>query len=98
MQRPCGPTFVSVPADDWDAIAEPIAPRAVSFEFAPDPAALQQIADALNACERPALVVGPAVDQDNAWDAAVALAERLHAAVWVSPKASRSSFPRYRAG
>jgi benzoylformate decarboxylase len=93
MQRPCGPTFVSIPADDWEATAEPVAPRTVSFEFAPDPAALQQIADALNACERPALVVGPAVDQDNAWDAAVALAERLQAAVWVSPKASRSSFP-----
>jgi benzoylformate decarboxylase len=93
MQRPCGPTFVSIPADDWDAAAEPVAPRAVSFEFAPDPAALEQVADALNASERPALVVGAAVDQDSAWDAAVALAERVQAAVWVSPKASRSSFP-----
>ena len=43
--------------------------------------------------ERPALVVGPAVDHDKAWDAAVALAERVQAAVWVSPKSSRASFP-----
>ncbi len=93
MQKPCGPTFVSIPADDWDCAAEPVAPRAVSFEFASDPAALQCVADALNACECPALVVGPAVDQDNAWDAVIALAERLQAAVWVSPKASPGGFP-----
>jgi benzoylformate decarboxylase len=93
MQRPCGPTFVSIPADDWDTAAEPVTPRAVSFEYAPDPASLQQVADALNACACPALVVGPTVDQDNAWNVTVKLAERLQAAVWVSPKASRSSFP-----
>ena len=93
MQKPCGPTFVSIPADDWDMDGETVAQREVSFEFAPDPAALQQVANALNACEHPALVVGPAVDQDNAWDVAVKLAERLRAAVWVSPKSSRASFP-----
>lgn len=93
MQRPRGPTFVSIPADDWDCDAEPVAPRAVSFEFAPDPAALGQVANALNTAERPALIVGPAVDQDNAWDVTVTLAERLRAAVWVSPKSSRASFP-----
>ena len=93
MQKPCGPTFVSIPADDWDADAEPVAPRAVSFAFAPDPAALQHVANALNASERPALIVGPAVDQDSAWDVVVTLAERLQAAVWVSPKSSRGSFP-----
>lgn len=93
MQKPCGPTFVSIPADDWDAEAEPVMPREVSFEFAPDPTALQHVAHALNTCKRPALIVGPAVDQDNAWEVVVKLAERIQAAVWVSPKSSRGSFP-----
>lgn len=35
MQKPCGPAFVSIPVDDWDVEAEPVAARRVSFEFAP---------------------------------------------------------------
>ncbi|HEU5201128.1 MAG TPA: thiamine pyrophosphate-binding protein, partial [Ktedonobacterales bacterium] len=93
MQKPCGPTFVSVPVDDWEVEAEPVAPRQVSFEFAPDPNALQQVADALNQSQRPALIVGPGVDRDGAWDIAVALAERAQSAVWASPMSARASFP-----
>jgi benzoylformate decarboxylase len=93
MQKPCGPTFVSVPVDDWDAEAEPLAVRQVSFEFAPDPQALQQIADALNHSQRPALIVGASVDRDGAWDEALELAERTRAAVWASPMSGRCSFP-----
>jgi benzoylformate decarboxylase len=93
MQPPCGPTFVSIPMDDWDAEADLVAPRRLSFEFAPDPAAVRQIAEALNASQRPALIVGPAVDRDGGWDLAVELAERTRAAVWASPLSSRSSFP-----
>jgi thiamine pyrophosphate-dependent acetolactate synthase large subunit-like protein len=76
--KPCGPTFVSIPVDDWEVEAEPFPPRQVSFEFAPDPHALQQIADALNRSEHPALIVGPGVDRDGAWEAAIALADPSH--------------------
>src|SRR5579883_1004589 len=93
MQKPCGPTFVSIPVDDWEAPAEPLAARRVSFEFAPDPLALRQIAAALNHSQRPALIVGPSVDRDGAWPEAVELAERTRAAVWVSPMSGRGSFP-----
>lgn len=93
MQKPCGPTFVSIPVDDWDTEAEPLSTRRVSFEFAPDPLALQQIADALNQSEHPALVVGASVDRDGAWEAALALAERTQAAIWASPMSGRASFP-----
>lgn len=93
MQKPCGPTFVSIPADDWESETEPVTPRQVSFEFAPDPVALQHLADALNHSTRPALIVGPSVDRDGAWDAVVALAEHTRAAVWVSPLSNRASFP-----
>jgi benzoylformate decarboxylase len=93
MQKPCGPTFVSIPVDDWNVEADPLVARQVSTEFAPDPAALQRVADALNSSQRPALIVGPAVDRDGAWDEAVELAERTSAAVWVSPMSARCSFP-----
>src|SRR5579885_646446 len=79
MQKPCGPTFVSIPVDDWEAPAEPLAARRVSFEFAPDPLVLRQIAAALNHSQRPALIVGPSVDRDGAWHEVVELAERTRA-------------------
>jgi benzoylformate decarboxylase len=94
LQRPCGPVFVSVPEDDWDALTDPVAPREVHVQFAPDPGALDRLADALNASRAPAIVVGAAVDQDGAWPLAVQLAERLNAAVWESPMAGRRSFPQ----
>ena len=94
LQRPCGPVFVSVPEDDWDALPDPVAPRVVHVQFAPDPGALDRLADALNASRAPAIVVGAAVDQDGAWPLAVQLAERLNAAVWESPMAGRRSFPQ----
>lgn len=95
LQRPCGPVFVSVPEDDWDAPAEPVAPRQVAVQFAPDPGALDRVADALNASRAPALILGAAVDQDGAWPLAVQLAERLNAAVWNAPMAGRRSFPEH---
>jgi benzoylformate decarboxylase len=93
LQRPCGPVFVSVPEDDWDVPAAAVEPRQLNVQFAPDPGALDRLADALNSSRAPALVVGAAVDQDGAWPLAVQLAERLNAAVWESPMARRRSFP-----
>src|ERR1700730_3477262 len=79
MERPCGPTFVSVPTDDWDVLTEPIEVRKISYDLAPDPEALQQVADALNSSEHPALIVGPGVDQEGVWDSVIKLAERTRA-------------------
>jgi len=93
MQSPCGPTFVSIPADDWDQPGEIITPRLVSFRVRPDAGMISDVARALSVSKRPALVVGPAVDRNNAWDLVVQLAERIQAAVWASPKSGRCSFP-----
>jgi benzoylformate decarboxylase len=93
MQHPCGPTFVSVPEDDWDAPATGVPVRRVATEFVGDPGTLRAVAEALRAARQPALVVGPGVDRAGAWDATVELAERAGAAVWVSPLSSRCSFP-----
>jgi benzoylformate decarboxylase len=93
MEPPFGPTFVSVPIDDWDQPCDPVAPRRVFADNPGDPAALAELANALASARRPAFVVGAGVARDNAWDVVIALAERHNAAVWVAPMASRNSFP-----
>lgn len=93
-QAPQGPVFVSVPVDDWDVeMTKPIVHRPQIPGFAPDPAALAELVAALEASERPGIVVGPAVDAENVVPELVKLAERLKAGVWASAMSSRCSFP-----
>ncbi len=93
MQPPCGPTFVSVPIDDWTHQTQAVEARTISREFGPDPGAMNALAAALSASKRPALVVGPGVDRAQAVDLMVRLAEKARASVWVSPFSARCSFP-----
>ncbi|MBR1148561.1 benzoylformate decarboxylase [Bradyrhizobium sp. AUGA SZCCT0431] len=93
MQPPCGPTFVSVPVDDWTRPTQPVEARQVSRELGPDPAAMKALVSALTDSKRPALVVGPSVDRAEAVDLMVRVAEKARAAVWVSPFSARCSFP-----
>src|ERR1043165_10048238 len=46
MQPPCGPTFVSVPIDDWMHATGPVEASEVSRELGPDPAAMKKLAAA----------------------------------------------------
>ena len=93
MLPPRGPVLVSVPADDWAVLAQPLAARQVSTQLRPEPELLAKLGDALDASARPAFVIGAAVDRDGAWDAAVALAERHHARVFAAPMSGRCGFP-----
>lgn len=93
MMPPRGPVFVSIPEDDWEETPEPVFPRRLAYSLGADPEAIADFADRLVRAERPALVVGPGVDGDGAGDAAVALAERMRAGVYVAPWSSRCSFP-----
>jgi benzoylformate decarboxylase len=93
MQPPCGPTFVSVPIDDWTHQTQAVEARHVSREFGPDMAAIRALASALSQSEHPALVVGPAVDRAQAVDLMVHLAEKTKAAIWASPFSARCGFP-----
>src|SRR6185503_19744821 len=93
LTPPRGPVFLSVPEDDWDAPADPVPLRSLHSGFVADPAALSEVADALDAARRPAIVAGPGVDEDGAWAETTALAEALHAAVWAAPMPSRAAFP-----
>ncbi|MCA6123905.1 benzoylformate decarboxylase [Bradyrhizobium sp. WSM 1704] len=93
MQPPCGPTFVSVPIDDWARATQPVEARQVSREIGADPSAMKALVAALGEARRPALVVGPAVDRAEAVDLMVDVAERTKAPVWASPFSARCSFP-----
>ncbi|MGF6662086.1 benzoylformate decarboxylase [Paraburkholderia atlantica] len=93
MQEPRGPVFVSISADDWDQPAERVAEREVAHVMRPDPALLERIGAVLDACERPAFVVGGAVDRADAAAEVVRLAERHAARVYVAPMTGRCSFP-----
>src|SRR4029077_3225364 len=74
MQPPCGPTFVSIPVDDWDQPTELLSARQVSTALRAAPDLLAAVGDALDHAERPAFVVGAGVDRDNAWDLAGGIA------------------------
>ncbi len=93
MQPPCGPTFVSIPIDDWMHPAQPITARKVSRELGPDRAAMDDLVSALAAAKNPALVVGPGIDRAGCVELMVEVAEKAKAAVWVSPFSARCSFP-----
>ncbi|WP_315786012.1 benzoylformate decarboxylase [Bradyrhizobium sp. SZCCHNPS1003] len=93
MQPPCGPTFVSIPIDDWMHPAQPITARKVSRELGPDRAAMDELVSALAAAKNPALVVGPGIDRAGCVELMVEVAEKAKAAVWVSPFSARCAFP-----
>jgi benzoylformate decarboxylase len=93
MQEPKGPVFVSIPVDDWDRPAEYVAPREVSTSVRPDPLALDSLGATLDACMRPAFVVGSSIDRADAMDDVVRLAERHQARVFVAPMTARCAFP-----
>ncbi|GLZ00158.1 benzoylformate decarboxylase [Actinoplanes sp. NBRC 103695] len=93
MTPPRGPVFVSVPEDDWDRPADLVHDRHLHTDYTASPAALADVAAALNGARRPAMVIGAGVDEDDAQELAVELAERVTAAVWLTPLSARSGFP-----
>jgi benzoylformate decarboxylase len=97
---PRGPSFVSIPMDDWDAEADEdravnARRRLVTGRAVPDPAELAQLATVIEDARNPVLIAGPDVDASGGWYAAVALAEKQRLPVWASPgtASSRIGFP-----
>jgi len=99
---PCGPVFLSLPADGFGGEVDErraqavrtLAERSVAVTTAGDPQALAALAERLLQAEDPAIVCGSEVDADGTWEDAVALAERLNALVWSAPAESRVTFPQ----
>jgi benzoylformate decarboxylase len=98
---PTGPVFVSIPMDDWDVeltgddleVAQRASRRRVTVPLEPSAPALDELASALDGASSPALVVGGEIDAGGGFDDAVALAERLGAAVYGPPADGRVGFP-----
>ncbi|MFO1079544.1 MAG: benzoylformate decarboxylase [Reyranellaceae bacterium] len=98
LQPPAGPVFLSLPLDDWDqempaGASGAAAPRGIATRVAPDPERLAEFARRLAASARPVLVYGSDIARSQAWEAGIALAERLQAPVWTAPFAERTPFP-----
>ncbi len=96
---PKGPAFVSLPMDDWneeaDAESGHVIERTTQPRMGPDPAAIESLAQRLNAASNPVLVAGPDIDASGGWEAAVTLAERQKLPVFASPApgGGRLGFP-----
>jgi benzoylformate decarboxylase len=96
---PRGPAFVSLPMDDWteeaDAESGHVIERIAEPRMGPDPAAIETLAQRLNAASSPVLVAGPDIDAAGAWEDAVTLAERQKLPVFASPApgGGRLGFP-----
>jgi benzoylformate decarboxylase len=88
-QSPCGPTFVSIPSDDWARPAEPLELRKGSRQLGPDPSVLDHFASVINASRRPAIVFGPGVGREGVQELVTSLVEKIDADVWAAPLISR---------
>src|SRR4051812_38883487 len=97
---PKGPTFVSIPMDDWtQEIADDdvrfVATRTVTGRAGASPETVAALARRLEAASKPVLVAGPDVDASGAWETTIALAEKQRLGVWASPApgGGRLGFP-----
>lgn len=94
VQQPAGPVFLSLPMDDWEQeMDDQDVLRTVSTRVAPDPERVDDFALRINESARPVLVYGGDVARSDAWDQAVAFAERLKAPVWAAPFPECIAFP-----
>lgn len=93
LTPPMGPSYVSIPVDDWDReCAMPDLPE-LSAPPVPAPEALARLAAMLGGAASPAMIVGAGVANCRGWNAAVALAEKAGLTVWAAPYAARETFP-----
>jgi benzoylformate decarboxylase len=97
---PKGPSFVSLPMDDWtgeadDGATKHAIARSVDGRAAADPAKVAELAKRLATAKNPVMVAGPDIDASGGWDAAVALAERQKLPVFATPApgGGRIGFP-----
>ena len=96
---PKGPTFVSIPMDDWYEDADPATPHAIertsTGRAVADPSALADLGKRLEEAKSPVMVAGPDIDASGGWDLAIALSERQGLPVWAIPAtgSGRLGFP-----
>ncbi len=93
LTPPMGPTFVSIPVDDWERECDwPPLPD-LHLCAVPDATGIERLAAVIDPAERPALVLGTGVANSGGWEPAIRLAEKAGCAVWAAPYAARETFP-----
>jgi benzoylformate decarboxylase len=94
---PRGPTYLSIPYDDWDSPApsesELLAERKVSGETVPSREIIDHWLTRLARARDPVMVLGADVDAAGANSAAVTISEVQRLPVWIAPSPSRCPFP-----
>jgi benzoylformate decarboxylase len=97
---PAGPSFVSLPMDDWtgevdETTTRHAISRSVTGRAAADSDAVRAVGRRLGEARNPVMVAGPEIDASGAWDQAVELAERQRLPVWATPApgGGRIGFP-----
>jgi benzoylformate decarboxylase len=97
---PKGPTFVSIPMDDWDVelagdYARAAVERRTTGRALANPEVIAGLARRLEAASNPVLIAGPDIDASGGWEAAVRLAERQRLPVFAipAPGGGRLGFP-----
>jgi benzoylformate decarboxylase len=97
---PRGPSFLSIPMDDWGAEVDEQAvghqsSRSVAGAAQPGPERIDELAARLRDAQRPALIAGPEIDASGGWEAAIELAERQRLTVYATPApgGGRIGFP-----
>lgn len=95
--HPHGPVYLSIPYDDWEReLADSTgvdAGKRVAQAASPSSEQSQQLAAQLSAARNPVCVLGEDVDASGAFEASVALVERLGMPAWIAPSPSRCPFP-----
>jgi benzoylformate decarboxylase len=66
LEPPCGPTFVSIPIDDWGKACAPLTLRSIVADNPGNPEAIAAAGQRLAAATSPALIVAAGVGRDNA--------------------------------
>src|ERR1700730_3094480 len=94
---PGGPTYLSIPYDDWDSPApsesELLTKRKVSGATVPSRGVIDDWLTRLARARHPVMVLGADVDAAAAQSAAVTLSEVQRLPVWIAPSPSRCPFP-----
>jgi len=94
IQEPKGPTYLSIPLDDWaKKTSKSVDIRKISERQGPDPIICQEYADKINNSKNPLIIYGSDISRSNAWDDAIVFAEKINAPVWSAPFTERNSFP-----
>ncbi len=99
---PMGPVYLSVPLDDWQepALADDdlLVQRRVSSSAEIPAAQMADLIAEVDQAENPAIILGPqhdaaATHDEDAYEAAIELVEKLNATAYVAPSPTRGPFP-----